>query len=390
MFFAKRGGFTLKNQASVVQLNSILTENFNLHGNNSITLADFMISMWLARTVNLSQMANYSTRSGKIAKEHIYRGYQYLVHNFSVSQKTLATGILKMFGLLLPSCQLLLAVDRTNWRYGDKDINLLVLSVVINGCGVPLFWIELDSRGNSDTEERKQLMDEFILAFGADKIRYVLADREFIGNDWFEYLANNNVKFIIRIKGNMLVEYNGNSIHSATLCKMASITNILTFDGNIDNRQLRIQATRSTEKALVIVVSNDLETLSLLELYLKRWAIECLFANFKSKGFNFEDTHFTMQNRIGNLTKLLALACAITLLLGIVRAINNPIIIKKHGYKQNSYFRYGLDFMINQLIHHHDAAMELILACLMDYQNWNQVVIGLQRHMHQKTLGHKR
>ena len=54
----------MKNQASVAQLNDILTENFNLHRNNSRTLADFMIAMWLARTVNLSQMANYSTRSG--------------------------------------------------------------------------------------------------------------------------------------------------------------------------------------------------------------------------------------------------------------------------------------------------------------------------------------
>ena len=188
----------------------------------------------------------------------------------------------------------------------------------------------------------------------------------------------------------MLIEYDGNSIHSATLCGMASITNILTFDGKIDNRQLKIQATRSTEQKLVIVVSNDLDALNLLEIYLKRWAIECLFANLKSKGFNFEDTHFTRQERVGNLTKLLALACAITLLLGIVRATKNPIIIKKHGYKQNSYFRYGLDFLINQLIRHHEFAIKLILACFVDYQNWNQVVIGLQQQITQRTLGHKR
>ena len=188
----------------------------------------------------------------------------------------------------------------------------------------------------------------------------------------------------------MLIEYDGDSIHSATLCNMASITNILTFNGKIDKRQLKIQATRSTEKKLVIVVSNDLDALNLLEIYLKRWAIECLFANLKSKGFNFEDTHFTQKDRIGNLTKLLAIACAITLLLGIVRSIRNPIIIKKHGYKQNSYFRYGLDFLINQLIQHHESAIKLILACFVDYQNWNQVVIGLQRQMAQRTLGYKK
>src|SRR5690606_26477166 len=106
----------------------------------------------------------------------------------------------------------------------------------------------------------------------------------------------------------------------------------LTFNGKVDNRQLKIQATRSTEKKLVIVVSNDLINLNLLELYMKRWAIECLFGNLKSKGFNFEDTHFTIHERVSNLTKLLVLAHAIALLLGIIKAISSPIIIKKHGF----------------------------------------------------------
>lgn len=377
----------MNNHASVTQLNNILTENFKLHGNNSITIADFMVAMWLARTVNLSQMANYSTRAGKMVKDHIYRGYQYLVHKFSISQELLATGILKMFGLLLPSCQILLALDRTNWQYGGKDINLLVLSVVVNGCGVPLFWIELDGRGNSDTDERKQVIDRFINTFGANKIRYILADREFIGNDWFDYLAQNAVKFIIRIKGNMLVEYNNDMISSSVLCKAANVTNILTFNGTIDNRQLRIQATRSSENELVIVVSNDLVAVNLLELYLKRWAIECLFANLKSKGFNFEDTHFTIHERIDNLTKLIVLASAIALLIGIIRAISHPIVIKKHGYKQHSYFRYGLDLIINQLMQNFAAAIELILACFINHQNWGQVVDTLQQRINNKMVG---
>ena len=379
----------MTNQASVAQLNNILTKNFKLHGNNSITIADFMIAMWLARTVNLSQIANYSTRAGKMAKDNIYRGYQYLVHNFNVSQEALAIGILKMFGLLEPSCQILLAMDRTNWKYGDKDINLLVLSVVINGCGVPLFWTELDSRGNSDTAERKQVMDKFINIFGASKIRYILADREFIGNDWFEYLDKGQIKFIIRIKGNMLVEYDGTAIHSATLCEQATITNILTFNGKIDERMLKIQATRSTELGLVIVVSNNLDKNDLLELYMKRWAIECLFGNLKSKGFNFEDTHFTIKDRVSNLTKLLVLAHAIALLLGIIRAITNPIIIKKHGYKKCSYFRYGLDLIIKQLMQNFKSAIKLVLSCFSDFKNWGEVVEKLQKQITVQALGCK-
>ena len=374
-------------QPSVTQLNDILTENLKLHGNNSITIADFMIAMWLARTVNLSQMANYSTRAGKMAKNHIYRGYQYLIHNFSVSQECLAIGIMKMFGLLHPSCKVLLALDRTNWKYGDKDINLLVLSVIINGCGVPLFWIELDSRGNSDTDERKQVINMFIKSFGAEKIAYILADREFIGNDWFDYLDKNQIKFIFRIKGNMLVKHYNVTTPSSVLCVYASKINIITLECSIEERLLMLQATRSTEDELVIVVSNDLSNRHLLELYMKRWAIECLFANLKSKGFNFEDTHFTKHERINNLTKLLALVHAIALLLGIIKAISVPIIIKKHGYKQNSYFRYGLDLIIGQIMQNFTSALKLIMDCFNNYHNWGQVVKSLQQHEALKPLG---
>ncbi|HAT8797519.1 TPA: IS4 family transposase, partial [Legionella pneumophila] len=30
--------------------------------------------------------------------------------------------------------------DRTNWRWGKKDINILMLSVVYKGIAIPLFW----------------------------------------------------------------------------------------------------------------------------------------------------------------------------------------------------------------------------------------------------------
>lgn len=62
---------------------------------------------------------------------------------------------------------------------------------------------------------------------------------------------------------------------------------------------LQAQATRSTENS---VVSNRLSEPDLLVIYAKRWQ---LFANLKSKGFNFEDTHLTAKDRIGNLTKLI-------------------------------------------------------------------------------------
>ena len=52
-----------------------------------------------------------------------------------------------------------IAIDRTNWQYGKKNINLLVLSCIYNHVSVPIIWKQLNKRGNSNYKDRKQLFD---------------------------------------------------------------------------------------------------------------------------------------------------------------------------------------------------------------------------------------
>lgn len=321
-----------------------------------------MVGLIIARTVNLNIIAAYSSRIGKMHQANIYRGFQYVIHHFKMTQEQLALAILSMYGLN-GSGKLILALDRTNWRYGKEDINLLVLSVIVKGCGIPLYWIELDSCGNSNTDERKQIMKSLIDLIGTDKVAYLLADREFIGEDWFAHLFTQDVKFVIRIKSNMLIESEGKSISGKELSAKAGKSNIISFNGIIDNKKLSFQATISTDNQLVLVASNHIGCTQLLHLYSRRWGIECLFGHLKTKGFNFEDTHITGKTRISNLTKIIVLAFACTFLLGIIEAQRSPIIIKKHGYKQYSYFRCGLDLITGILMQNFAVGLEILTIC---------------------------
>lgn len=344
------------------QLTSILNQELGVHKNNCKTVIDFTLALHKSRTVNLCQMANYSTRTEEISTGSIYKNYQRLVHNCKINQEDLATCILKM--LDVDDCKLTLAIDRTNWMYGKKYVNLLVLSVCLLGCSIPIYWTELDGRGNSNTEQRKELLGRFVTELGAERIEYLLADREFIGEDWFQYLIQAGINFVVRIKSNMWMEADGNTIKAGNLFSKVSKGGMLTYKIKLDGILLLAQATKSTENDLVIVVSNKLSEPNLLVLYSKRWRIECLFANLKSKGFNFEDTHFTAKDRIGNLTKLIVLAFTICYLIGLVRASYKPILVKKHGYKQNSFFRYGYDLLIQKLSNNLDLAIKLISLCM--------------------------
>jgi hypothetical protein len=91
-------------------------------------------------------------------------------------------------------------MDRTNWRWGKKDINILMLAVAYKGAAIPIYWMLLNKKSNSSTLERKVLVNRFIKQFGKKHILGLLVDREFIGKKWFEWLKAQEIDFVIRIK----------------------------------------------------------------------------------------------------------------------------------------------------------------------------------------------
>ena len=72
-------------------------------------------------------------------------------------------------------------MDRTNWTYGNTDINILVLTIVQKGVAFPFLFRMMPEFGSSSTRERIDLMEHFIGPFGSGSIECLLADRLFIG-----------------------------------------------------------------------------------------------------------------------------------------------------------------------------------------------------------------
>jgi hypothetical protein len=98
----------------------------------------------------------------------------------------------------------------------------------------------------------------------------------------------------------------------------------------------------------LIVVTNEIvvDPAETLRIYKQRWEVETLFRAYKKKGFNLEATHMTDPDRIRKLVALLSLALVWCYKMGIKHdACYEPIEIKKHGYKQYSFIKYGLDIL---------------------------------------------
>ena len=95
-----------------------------------------------------------------------------------------------------------LALDRTNWHFGNTPINLLVLAIVTRRVRLPILFIVLEKTGSSSADECIRLMQAYLAIFPADSVRALLADRELGMGKFLEFLDENNVSFIIRLKEN--------------------------------------------------------------------------------------------------------------------------------------------------------------------------------------------
>jgi len=248
----------------------------------------------------------------------------------------------KAIAPLLPTVPWTLALDRTEWQRGTATVNLLVRSVVFAGCAVPLLWIVMPEAGASDTTERIQLMTRFLALFGASRIHFVTADREFIGTEWIGWLLRQKVPFRIRIKaGEYLLHADGREKRArdwfafrACPCKprRMGLWGLPVFVGG---KRLR----RNREEFL-IVISN--EAGDLLEEYRLRWKIECLFQAFKGRGFDLEASRLLDPVRLSAFLGFLSLALCWCLRAGVFLSRLAPQRLKKHGRAPESSFHRGL------------------------------------------------
>ena len=253
-----------------------------------------------------------------------------------------------------------LTLDRTNWKFGSTNINILMLAVIYKGVALPLLFTFLgDKRGNSDQKERIALIERFIRLFGVQSIGFLTADREFIGDDWWNFLISHNIRFFIRLRANMQVYIPGKGIVKAYwlfnyfgLNKSAAHPKIVQIGSNwVYLSGLKFINNKGKIEFLIVASFTQIDNQIALKMYRKRWQIETMFKAFKTGGFNLENTHLTDYQRLNKLLLITAIAFIWAYKVGIYRHKNiKKIDVKKHGRPAQSLFSYGLEFLAQALI----------------------------------------
>ena len=336
-------------QHAIATLGETVRPYVDLSKDRTETLAMIVVAMVSARTVNLSHLA--SERPGAVLVASTYRRLQRFFQYARPEQDWAAPVVEKLSGLK-ESNKWYLALDRTQWQVGDKDVNYLVLAAVTRRFRVPLMWTMVEGRGCSDTDQRIELMRRYLDMYGAESIRFLLADREFVGHEWMDFLKENNVPFAIRLRIDMRVTTDEG--HDLTLgAHLRGRGRGRTLNGWLGAGRTRGRHRLSFAAKPIdgewLVVATNVDHRKALGAYRKRWAIENMFGDVKTRGLNIEDTRLTDPAKLTLLMALVALAIAWAARTAKNALGNDWPPRKLHGYLAQSWFRTGFDLIRNLL-----------------------------------------
>lgn len=309
------------------------------HKNRQEFLCEMIQGVIKSRSVIFSEIADKIDKP--IKQSSIERRIQDFFAKVSLDYQQLAVFLMSF----VPHDRLTLSIDRTEWDFGQTQVNVLCIVVSIGKMAVPVYFEMLDNNsGNSNATDRIALFKSLIAIVGRDRIQMLVMDREFIGHKWLSWLKKEHIPFCVRVpKNHTILLVNGERFRAEEVMKGRSrpyYQQNVIVDGVVVNLNLSFD----NKGELLYLIGTDLSQ-TLANWYKKRWSIEVFFQALKQRGFNLEDSSLRCIEKYRKLFALVSMAYTMCWATGIEDGKKNPVRTKKHGYPQYSVFRRGLMLM---------------------------------------------
>jgi len=193
---------------------------------------------------------------------------------------------------------LYIAIDRTNWGW----INLLMISLIWDQRAIPIYFDLLPKKGSTNHEEQIAFCHKVLHLFNNYKT-VVLGDREFCSVKLASWLAQKGVYFCLRLKKNEYIQLSdeiwvqlsalGLSPGISLYLEGVKVTKQKGFERfNLAAKWRKKYQGWAPDEGWFILT--NLESLDVaIRAYQKRFDIEEMFRDFKSGGYNLEETKVT-------------------------------------------------------------------------------------------------
>ena len=309
------------------------------------TLVELVVCLLENNKAHLSKLGEYLCDSHTNIMTPIQRIRRFLSNPRISPSLTVRPLIYLMRPLLEKLPEIILIVDRTDWKKRRQYINILSVAVSYKGRALPLYWMVFGKQGNSSLEQWKQVLFPVIIVLQqmswlSDKQIHihVVADREFASPKLAEWLKNiYDVAVTLRIKASMyLTGEDTPEIKVASLIRSMTkgsrhilYNQVLTRDCNFKMNVLLTWKEEYDEPLVVATTSGNPAQAD--ETYEKRFSIEPMHKDWKSNAFDLEKTRVTDPKRIETLLIPIAFAYILCVLEGEQKEQNGDVRIPPKG-----------------------------------------------------------
>lgn len=292
------------------------------------TLVELVTCLLENNKAHLCKMGEELAVNGPSKNACIQRVRRFL-SNKRISPSLMIIPLIYLMRPLLESLpEIVLSMDRTEWKKRSKWINILSVAVCYKGRALPLFWMVFGQKGNSSLEHWKEVLTPVIerlqqMDWLSDKPIHVVADREFGSPKLAEWLKKiYAISSTLRIKSSMyLKEENKPEVKVASMIQKMKKGSCIVLHNQILTRsssfKMNVLLTwkKKYDEPLIVATTSDKPFLS-DKTYGKRFGIECMHKDWKSNAFDLEKTKVTDPKRIDTMLIPIAFAYVFCMLEG--------------------------------------------------------------------------
>jgi hypothetical protein len=313
----------------------------NVHLSKPIrtTLTELIVCLLENNKAHLSKLGEYLCDNHADVMASIQRIRRFLSNPRISPSLTVKPLIYLMRPLLEKLPEIILIVDRTDWKKRRQYINILSVALSYKGRALPLYWMVFGKQGASSLEQWKQVLFPVIIVLQqmswlSDKQIHihVVADREFASPKLAEWLKTMyDVVVTLRIKASMYLtgEDTRETKVASLIQKMTKgsryilYNQLLTRDSSFQMNILLTWDKDYDEPLVVATTAGNPATVD--ETYAQRFNIEHMHKDWKSNAFDLEKTRVTDPKRIETLLIPIAFAYILCVLEGEQKEQNGDV-----------------------------------------------------------------
>lgn len=258
---------------------------------------------------------------------------------------------------------IVLVMDRSyirNWH------NILWIGICWKGRALPLCWLHLGHvQGNSNFSQQQTILKRILPLLPKDTQVILLADREFQSVKLMSYLSSRSIDYVIRLKSNVHFTTSGGQHQQLKALDLLArrrqdfqkvqltknqklLSNLVAFwDPCPKKRKKKTDEDEDLEPWFL--ATSLTPSAFVVQCYRKRFGIEAMFSDTKSRGFELNHTHLENPKRIERLLLALAIACLWMVLTG-QKVIKYGLrrILESTRKRRSSIFQLGLKWFQRQ------------------------------------------